>query len=410
VAIQTARFHRHPLATLERCQRTYGDVFTLNMALIGPTVVVAEPEAAAALPGLDPERAHAGEARRGVLPMAAERSVFGGDGSFQQMARGRLAATFAPEAMALREEAMAAIAARHVAAWPRRRPIQLLSRMRTLVDDVFVRLLLGVRDERRAQRMVDALGGMLRTPGNPPVPLPGRGDNLLDAAARAEFNRRKAPLERLLRKEIEARRSGAPRLDDMIGSLLAAEPRPSTEEILGELVTTLMAAQEPPSIALTWMLERLGRHPRLAADFLAAGPGSPLRDAVLSETLRLRPSALASLRKLREPFEAGGFTLPADTTTMVPLPLVHRDPRVFPEPDRFQPRRWFGLEPPSTYLPFGGGARRCIGEALARAEVATVVPTVLETLRLKPLWPRSERMVLRGTVLVPHRSAVVIVD
>jgi cytochrome P450 len=98
----TSLFHRHPLATLERCQRQYGDVFTLDMAMIGPTVVVAELRAAAVLPGLDPARAHAGEARRGVLPMASERSVFGGDGDFHKTARGRLAATFAPEAMALR--------------------------------------------------------------------------------------------------------------------------------------------------------------------------------------------------------------------------------------------------------------------------------------------------------------------
>jgi cytochrome P450 family 135 len=191
--------------------------------------------------------------------------------------------------------------------------------------------------------------------------------------------------------------------------MLAATPQPPAEEIVGEVLTLLMAAQEPPSIALTWTLDRLARHPQLAADYLAAGHGSPLRDAVLSETLRMRPSALASLRKLREPLSVGGHELPAGTATMVPLPLVHRDPRVFPDHDSFRPQRWLTLEQtPPTYLPFGGGVRRCIGEALARAEVAAIVPAVLAAVQLTPLWPRAERMVLRGTVLVPHRSAPMI--
>jgi cytochrome P450 len=95
---------------------------------------------------------------------------------------------------------------------------------------------------------------------------------------------------------------------------------------------------------------------------------------------------------------------------MVPLPLVMRDPRFFPDPDRFRPRRWLEMDStPPLFLPFGGGARRCIGEALALAEVAAIVPTVLELVRLRPLWPREERQVLRGTVLVPHRSAPMLV-
>ena len=105
----------------------------------------------------------------------------------------------------------------------------------------------------------------------------------------------------------------------------------------------------------------------------------------------------------------GQHDLPADTNTMVPLPLIHRDPTFFERPDVFRPERWLGAHaPPPAYLPFGGGARRCLGEALARAEASTIVPIVLRSLRVKPLWPRRERMVLRGTVLVPHRSTPVL--
>jgi cytochrome P450 len=401
----TVRFGRDPLGVLSDCQRAYGDVFRLRLAYAGEAVVVAEPGAVLELLDADPARAEAGEARRAVLPMASPRSVFGGDGEVHQRAHARLAATFSPELMATREQAIAAIAERHVAAWPRRRPIQLLSRMRALVDEVFVRLLLGVEDDARAERLSDALGAMLRTPGNPPLPPPGEGEGPLGAGVAVLFEHRRAPLRRELAAEIESRPSGGSGGDDVIDCLLAAEPRPSTEEMLDEIETLLMAAQEPPSIALAWLLDVLARHPELAADYLAAGAGSPLREAVLRESLRLRPSSSALLRRLREPLRVGEYELPAGTNTMVPLPLVHRDPRFFERPETFWPERWLPIEePPPVFLPFGGGVRRCLGEALALAEVAAIVPAVLRALRLTPLWPRRERMVLRGTVLVPHRS------
>jgi len=407
----TVRFGRDPLGVLADCRRIYGDVFTLRLAFAGEAVVVAEPGAVVELLDTDPGRAEAGAGRRAILPMASPRSVLGGDGEVHRCARARLAATFAPEAMAGREEAMAAIAARHAAAWPRRRPIQLLSRMRTLVDDVFVRLLLGVTDDARAKRLIDALGAMLRVPGNPPLPPPGEGEGPLGAGVAALFEHRRAPLRRELAVEIESRPAGGSGGGDVIDCLLAAEPRPSIEEMLDGIETLLMAAQEPPSIALTWLLDLLARHPELAEDYLAAGGDSPLREAVLRESLRLRPSASSLLRRLREPLRVGQYELPAGTSTMVPLPLIHRDPRFFERPEAFRPERWLGAaEPPPVFLPFGGGARRCLGEALARAEVAAIVPTVLRALRLTPLWPRRERMVLRGTVLVPHRSVPVLVS
>lgn len=407
----TVRFGRDPLGVLTDCKRAYGDLFTLQLAFAGEAVVVTDPEAVVELVGADPQRAEAGEARRAVLPQASARSVFGGDGEFHRHARGRLAATFSPEAMGGREAAMTSIAVRHVASWPRRRPLLLLSRLRTLVDEVFVRLLLGVEDEVRAGRIVDALGAMLRVPGNPPLPPPGEDEGLLGAGVATLLGHRRLPLRRELAAEIESRPEAGSGGDDVIDCLLAADPRLSVEGMLDEIETTLMAAQEPPSIALAWMLDVLARHPQLADDYLAAGAGSPLREAVFDESLRLRPSALAVLRRLREPMRVGEYELPAGTNAMVPLPLILRDRHFFVRPDTFRPGRWLGAgEPPPVFLPFGGGARRCLGEALARAEAATIVPAVLRGLRLRPLWPRRERMVLRGTALVPHRSVPMLVS
>ncbi|MGD9735596.1 MAG: cytochrome P450 [Solirubrobacterales bacterium] len=404
----TVRFQRDPLAVLLRAREEFGPVFTLQTTFAGPIVAVAEPAAVVDLLGADPAAARAGEARRAILPQASTRSVLGGDDSVHRAHRAALAATFTPEPMERRREAIAALARRHAAAWPRDRPVQLLSRMRTLVDDVFVRVVLGIRDEDRARATIRALGAMLRTPGNPPLPPPGPDQGLPGALGQRLFERRRRRLAAPLEAEIAARRGRGERGGgdrDAIAALLAADPQPAAAEIVEELVTLMMAGQEPPAIALAWTLDRLARHPGLGADYLAAGAEAPLREAVWREALRLRGPSLGALRRLRAPLRAGEHELPAGTNAMVALPLVHRDPRAFPDPEVFRPARWLPLaEPPLLYMPFGGGGRRCLGERLAGAEAAAVIPAVLEAVRLRPLWPRSERMVQRGTVLVPHRS------
>jgi cytochrome P450 family 135 len=153
-------------------------------------------------------------------------------------------------------------------------------------------------------------------------------------------------------------------------------------------------------------MERLARQPDLADRFTVAADGDRFADAVVRETLRLRPAAIAALRRLTEPRHIAGHRLPAGATVMVPIPLLHRDRRAYAEPDDFRPERWtVESAPTAPFLPFGGGARRCLGEHLALAYVDAVVRPILRRVRLRALWPRPERMVLRGTILVPHRSA-----
>jgi cytochrome P450 family 135 len=405
VIAQTVAFHRDPLAFLRRHQQEFGDVFRIRLLTARPTFVVADPEAVGSLLDSDFERAHAGEARRAVLPFASPRSVFGGDGEAHRSARVRIAPAFAPEAIDSRREAIAAIAARHASRWPRGRPFRLLSRLRTLCDEVFVRLVLGVRDEEIAGELTAAIGRMLRTPGNPPVTLPGKGDGLMGELGDALFQQRQAPVAKALSRAVEARRAERSDEVDVLGCTVSAGL--GTEEIVDELMSLLMAAQEPPSIGLTWILDWLAREPALAGEFLA-DPRGRRADAIVRETLRLRPPASGSLRKLLEPIRAGERELPAGATVLVPTSLVHTDPRGFADPDRFEPERWLGEAPPSwPFFPFGGGARRCVGEALAHAEIETVVPAVLRAVKLRPLAPQPERMVQRATVLVPQRSLLV---
>jgi cytochrome P450 family 135 len=411
VLAQTVAFHRDPLEFLRRQQEELGDVFQIRLLTARPTFVVTAPEAVEELVDSDPARSHAGEARRAVLPFASDRSAFGGDAEAHRSARGRIAPAFAPEVIDSRREAIAALAERHASEWPLGRPFRLLSRLRTLCDEVFVRLVLGVRDEAIAIELTEAIGRMLRTPGNPPVTLPGKGDGLMGELGQALFEQRQAPVSAALSRAVEARRGeaaqgGADQVD-VLGCMVGADADLSTDQIVDELLSLLMAAQEPPSIALTWILDRLSREPELAETFVA-DPPCERADAIVREVLRLRPPASGSLRRLLEPMQVDGRELPAGATVLVPTSLVHRDSRGFRDPERFEPERWLvDITPSWPFFPFGGGARRCVGEPLAHAEIETAVPAILRKVSLAPLAPEPERMVQRATVLVPQRSLLV---
>jgi cytochrome P450 family 135 len=389
--VQAVLFHRDPLGVLTRLRARHGPLFTLRFPYKAPLVFTTDRSAIAALLDADPRRAHAGAARRDVLPQASPRSPFGADGEDHAATRGRMDGAFSQERTAALEPEIAALAERHVASWPEGRPFRLLARMRTLATDVFVRLVLAIDDERRATGLVGAVRHLLWKPGNPPLPVPAGG------GAGAVFAARRAPIARLLEEEIAERRRAEPR-DDLLGAVVAAQPGAPADAIVDELLVVMMAAQEPPAIALTNVVYELARQ-----------PGIEPTGAVVAEVLRLRPSAQAVLRQLTEPLTIAGHELPAGTDVAVPSLLAHRDPVAFPRPSEFRPERFDdGVPPGAPYIPFGGGARRCIGQWLAEAEFRAVLPVVAAALRLRPAAPGAERMLVRGTVLVPHRSALVI--
>ncbi len=407
VIAQTLGFHRDPLGFLRYAQASFGDVFTLRPLTARPLVVVGDPEAVSRLLDSDPRQAQAGEGRLRVLPFASARSVFGGDAERHRHARERIAPAMSAAAIAAQRPQMERIAALHATWLPEERPFRLLPRLRALTDEIFVRLVLGVRDEGIAAPLIAAIQQMLRTPGNPPSTLPGRGDGLVGELGQLLFERRQAPVAEQLSRAIGARRREPAGDGDVLGCMVGATPSLHDDEIVDELMSLLIAAQEPPAIALAWLLDRLGREPELAERFAADPEGEPAR-AVLRETLRLQPPASAVLRRLVAPFAVGKHELPVGATVFVPTSLLHRDARGYREPDRFRPDRWQpGQEPDFPYFPFGGGARRCVGEPLALAEIASVVPALLATVRITPLAPQPERMVQRATVLAPRLSLVV---
>jgi len=394
---------RDPLRVLRALRSRFGPIFTVR-STNGPMVVVGAADELARVTELDPGSAHAGEARRRVLPQASPRSVFGGDDAAHRAASARIAGALTPEAIAPYEPEMAAIAERHAATWPARRPFQLRVRLRDVADEIFVRVLLRPRDGERATALIDAARHLLRTPGNPPFPPPGDGQGLVGAVTTRLIERRLAPFADLVRAEIAERRAGPARdgggvLDRYAGSDL--EP----EEVVEELTIVIGAGIEATTSGLTSVLEQLTHQPDLSARFAESRAGDPSFGPVVDECLRLRPVAMAAMRRLTRPVTLGGHELEPGTVLMAPSLLLHRDPAHFADPDRFLADR-FRDGPHGPLFPFGGGERACIGRHLADAEIRNVVPTVLRTRRLRPLTREPERLVERATVLTPSRGAL----
>jgi cytochrome P450 len=250
---------------------------------------------------------------------------------------------------------------------------------------------------------------MLATGMNPPLPPPGEGDGAIGVVGAALFKRRRQPVERLLAAEIEERRAGGRNGVDAIGCMLRADPPLPTDQMLDELITLLMPAHESGPAGLTWVLDRLSREPQFVEHFVAAGDDDARKDAFVREALRLRPAVHSIMRRLIMPMQVAGHQLPPGVIATIPTVLVHRNAESFPQPDAFLPERSLtAAAADAAYVPFGGGARRCLGEPLTLTAINSVLPTILRRLRLRPVSPQPERMVVRGTVAVPHRGALAV--
>jgi hypothetical protein len=182
----------------------------------------------------------------------------------------------------------------------------------------------------------------------------------------------------------------------------------SDQELRDQLITLLAAGHDTTATGLSWALERLTRTPDVLAEAVrAAREGDDdYLDAVVRETLRIRPVVFDVGRVLTEPVRLAGCLLPAGVMAVPGMVWVHADPQHYPDPQRFDPRRMLGASlSPSTYLPFGGGNRRCLGATFATVEFRVVLGEILRRVELEATTSRGERRRLRHVIFVPHRGA-----
>jgi cytochrome P450 len=413
--LQTVRWMYRPGPMLEHCRRRYGDMFTLRIAHEGTWVFLAHPDMAKQVFTGDPRVLHAGEANVVLLPMLGHHSVLLLDEAAHMSQRKLMLPSFHGERMRGYERTMAEVAAAEIESWPAGQPYAVRPAMQRITLEVIMRTVFGVQDGERRERLRAALAAALEWGSDPRrmALLAMLGPHRLGQLKL--FQRVRGPADELIYEEIRSRR-GAPDLherDDVLSLLLQARHEDgspmSDDELRDELMTLLVAGHETTASALAWAVERSVRTPgvleRLRED------GDDYVDAVCKETLRLRPILALVLRRLTEPMEIGGRLLPAGINVAPCIYLIHRRADIYPDPYAFRPERF--IERPAgtyTWIPFGGGVRRCLGASFALFEMRVVLRELVRRVELRAADPQPERITRRAITLVPERGGEVVVE
>jgi cytochrome P450 len=310
---------------------------------------------------------------------------------------------------------MAAVARREVGRWPAGEPFELWPRMQAITLDVVMQAVFGPGEDQRLAGIRERLSRLTEWMND------SRNLTLLAifgplwVVRSGSYRAAMAPVEEAVMDEVRRRRAAAESdRDDIVSMLVRAryeDGSPMSERDLRDELLTLLS-DGPTSTSLAWAFERLLRNPekleRAREDVLGDGDGAYL-DAVVKETLRLRPPVPVVVRRLLEPMRLGGYDLPAGTTVAPCIHLIHRSERHYPDARRFMPER-FLEQPPGTYtwIPFGGGVRRCLAASYAEMEMKRVLRIVLGSVELQPAGARSERVRKSAISFSPDRRGLVV--
>jgi cytochrome P450 len=384
----------------------------------GTGVYVVDPDAIRELFTGDQSDLRAGEANSFMEPVLGSHSVLVLDGNEHLRQRKLLLPPFQGSRVAAFREVIRDVAEREIARWQPGSRFVLRERMRSVTFEVICRAVFGVTEPERVERLRATLGAVI---DSSPVFMVARAArvDLGPLSPGGRFVRRLRAADAALYEEIERRR-GEPDLaerSDVLSLLLCARDEQgrgmTDEELRDELFTMLGAGHETTATGLAFALELLLHNPPVLArlrEELAADDDSYL-DAVVKESLRLRPVIDAAERTLTKPRTVAGWELPAGVKVYPGILLVQQREDLYPRAHEFRPERFLdeGAEPYS-WLPFGGGIRRCIGAALAQAEMAEVLRVVVRGIELRPLRARPDPVVLRGITLAPRHGVAVGVE
>ncbi len=403
-ALQTVEWIARPTAFLRRCQARHGEPFTVRVAWAdAPMVLVSEPAEIKRIFTAGEDVLHGGSSSTVLEPFAGASSILLLHGPEHLRQRRLMLPPFHGDALQEQRPAIAALAHAELDRWEPGHPLRTHGRMQALTLDVILRAVFGPaeRPELRAaiRRALDMTTSLPR--------LIAMSLVRHDAGPWGTFRRAVADVDALLQPELDR---AAPE-SSILAVLQAARHEdgspPTRAELRDQVVTLLAAGHETTAGSLAWALERLARHPEVLAR-MRAGEDDYL-EAVVKEVLRVRPVLSIAARKVAAPYEVGGHTLPPGVHIAPCIYLAHRRAESWPDPTAFRPERFLDAQPkPYTYLPFGGGVRRCVGAAFATLEMKEVLGAVAQRLRLHPARPRGERMRRGSVTLMPTHGGVVV--
>ncbi len=426
-AAQTLAWALAPTWMMDQCARRLGDAFTLTFAPSGMKLVMfGDPQAVKQVFTAPPDVAPSGAGSSPIAPVLGQSSVLTLTGREHMRQRKLLLPPFHGERMREYEQVMVQATHRDMESWPLGERMRMQPHTRAITLEVIVRAVFGVETERMGPlkqairelaepvRVVAVLRALMSRPtGARPTGALGRALDALDAQIYAEIARRRGE------RDIEQRA-------DIMSLLLLARDEDGEAmtdvELRDELVTLLLAGHETTATSVAWALERLVRHPqkleRLVAEIDAArdgdgGSGEEYMTAVVNETLRVRPVVGIVVRVLSEELQVGVYLLPQGTRVAPSIYLTNRNARLYADPEAFRPERFLEAATETfSWIPFGGGIRRCIGASFAQMEMKVMLRTMLS--ELTPHAPqgrrarRDEWVRRRAVTLVPAGGASVV--
>lgn len=402
------------------CRHRYGDVFTLRVASMGTVVYLAQPDDIKTVFGGDPSIYHAGEANSMLAGLLGSSSVLVVDDDEHRERRRLMLGPFRREAVARQTGLIARIAADNIATWPVGRAFAVAPKMSEITLEVILRTVIGAGDAERLAQLRAIMPKLLSVGVWESLAINTPG--LQRLGPWRPFRERLREADRLLYAEIAERRAD-PDLDartDALAMMIRAGDMTDVQ-LRDQLMTLLVAGHDTTATSLSWALERLTRHPAVLERAVRAArdgelgqgersdgefiSGEAYLDAVCKEVLRIRPVVFDVGRILTEPTEVAGYRLPAGVMVAPGIGLVHHSPEQYADPDRFDPDRMLGASlGPTTWLPFGGGNRRCLGANFALVEMAVVLREVLRRVDLETSTAAGERSRVKGVILIPHRG------
>ena len=412
--VQLIVFMRYWAQFVTACRRRYGKVFTIRAAMAPPMVYVSDPAEIKKVFAGDPSIFHAGEANAMLGGLLGDTSVLVIDDDVHRERRRLMLPPFHRDAVARQAGLMAEIAATNIAGWSVGRPFAVAPKMSEITLEVILRTVIGASDPARLAALRAVMPKLLNV-----------GLWASFAIARPELQRRRLwralrdrmqEADRLLYAEIAERRAD-PNLaerTDVLAMLVRATEEDgralSDRELRDQLMTLLVAGHDTTATGLSWTLERLTRHPTILDKAVQAADaedsaGDEYLDAVAKETLRIRPVVFDVGRVLKEPVELAGYRLPRGVMVVPAIGLVHSDSQVYPDAERFDPDRMVGANlSPTTWFPFGGGNRRCLGATFAMVEMRVVLREVLRRVELATTTAPSETQRVKHVIMVPRNG------
>jgi cytochrome P450 family 135 len=412
---QTIAWMTRPGAFMRAVHARYGDPATIRTYWTEePMVLFSSPDAVRAVFRLDPAIAPAGQSWEFLRPFAGAHSILLLDGEEHLRERRLMQGPFHGERMRAFAPMIGELARAELASWSGR--VVALQRMRELTLEIILRVVFGAREDGEVADLRRVIDAALDTVRSLPWVL-AMAVVRKDLGPRSPWGRFRIAVERFDATlfELLARRraTGTDADDSMLSVLLAQRDEegnpPSDRHLRDQLVALLVGGHDSSAASLAWAFERLAHHPDVQTRLREGDPA--YLDAVVKEVLRARPALTIAPRLLLEPAVIGGHLIPAGTQVAACLWLACRREDLWVRPGEFRPERWLGEEPapnPMSWIPFGGGVRRCAGAPFAEMEMREVLRAA-SGLTLRPVVAQAERARRSMLVLVPHRGAEVLV-